>query len=52
MASTRLFINEKTVKKDGKAAVYAQVDMENKSLKINTGLFCSVICRNNVHASK
>ncbi len=38
MASARLFINEKTVKKDGTAAVYALVHIDNKSLKINTGV--------------
>ena len=38
MASARLFLNEKTVKKDGKTAVYALVHLENKSIKINTGV--------------
>ena len=38
MAAARLFVNEKTVKKDGKAAVYALVHIENKSIKINTGV--------------
>ena len=36
MAAARLFINEKTVKKDGTTAVYALVHIGNKSLKINT----------------
>ncbi len=38
MAAARLFINEKTIKKDGTAAVYALVHINNKSLKINTGV--------------
>lgn len=38
MAAARLFVNEKTVKKDGKAAVYALIHIENKSIKINTGV--------------
>lgn len=38
MASTRLFINEKTIKKDGTSVVYALVHIGNKSVKINTGV--------------
>ncbi|MGE5448183.1 MAG: phage integrase SAM-like domain-containing protein, partial [Bacteroidales bacterium] len=38
MAAARLFLNEKTVRKDGKTAVYALVHIENKSIKINTGV--------------
>lgn len=38
MAAARLFINKKTVKKDGKSAVYALVHIDNKSIKINTGV--------------
>ena len=38
MTAARLFINEKTVKKDGTVAVYALVHIDNKSLKINTGV--------------
>lgn len=38
MASARLFVNEKTVKKDGKTAVYCLVHIDNKSIKINTGV--------------
>jgi len=38
MASARLFVNEKTIKKDGTVAVYAQVHIANKSIKINTGV--------------
>ncbi|MDP2114494.1 MAG: hypothetical protein Q8K69_10605, partial [Bacteroidota bacterium] len=38
MASARLFVNEKTVKKNGECAVYALVHIENKSIKINSGV--------------
>lgn len=38
MASARLFLNEKTVRKDGKTAVYALIHIDSKSLKINTGV--------------
>lgn len=38
MASARLFVNEKTVKKDGSVAVYALVHLQNRSIKINTGV--------------
>jgi len=38
MAAARLFLNENTVRKDGKTAVYALVHIENKSIKINTGV--------------
>lgn len=38
MASNRLFLNEKTVKKDGTTVVYALVHIGNKSIKINTGI--------------
>jgi integrase len=42
MAAARLFLNEKTVKKDGKTAVYALVHIDNKSIKINTGVSVSL----------
>ncbi len=38
MATGRLFINENAIKKDGKAAVYALVHIDYKSIKINTGV--------------
>ena len=41
MAGARLFINDKTIKKDGTSAVYALVHINYKSLKINTGVTVS-----------
>ncbi|MGQ8334904.1 phage integrase SAM-like domain and Arm DNA-binding domain-containing protein [Sunxiuqinia sp. A32] len=38
MAHPRLYINEKTVKKNGTVAVYALVHLNNKTVKINTGI--------------
>lgn len=38
MASARLYVNEKKVKKDKKTAVYCLIHIENKSVKINTGV--------------
>lgn len=38
MAGVRLFVNEKTIKKDGTAAIYALVYISGKSIKINTGV--------------
>ncbi|MCX6237334.1 MAG: hypothetical protein NTY07_07210, partial [Bacteroidia bacterium] len=38
MATKRLFQNQKTVKKDSTAAVYALVHIDNKSIKIGTGV--------------
>ena len=36
MAAARLFINEKTIKKDSTTPVYALIHIGNKSIKINT----------------
>jgi integrase/recombinase XerD len=38
MARQRLFINEQTIKKNGECAVYAIVQLKNKTIKINTGV--------------
>ena len=38
MANTRLYINKKTVKKNGTVAVYALIHLNNKTTKINTGV--------------
>lgn len=38
MASARLFLNEKKVKKNGKTAVYCLVQVGDKTLHINTGV--------------
>lgn len=38
MASARLFVNEKTIKKDGTVTIYALVHISNKSVKIKTGV--------------
>jgi site-specific recombinase XerD len=38
MTTARLFINKKTVKKDGSVVIYAIVYIEGKSIKFNTGV--------------
>lgn len=38
MANARLYINKKTVKKNGTVAVYALIHLNNKTIKINTGI--------------
>ena len=42
MAHARLFINEKKVKKNGKVTIYALINIENKTLHINTGVGVSI----------
>lgn len=38
MSGVRYYVNEKTIKKDGKAAIYVMVYMDGKSIKINSGV--------------
>lgn len=41
MATVKLFINEKSTKKNGEAAIYLIVHIEYKSLKFNSGVSCN-----------
>lgn len=38
MAAGKIYVNEKLVKKNGTVAVYAQVNVGNQSVRINTGI--------------
>ncbi len=42
MPETKLFINEKSPKKNGECAIYLIVHIDYKSLKFNTGVSCEV----------